>query len=320
MLGDRILQKNYYGWTIFVGNVNMSRFKLHELRCFDAVARLGSFQAAGEALNRTHPSVFAAVANLEARLGLTLLDRSGYRVVLTEAGQLFHTRAARSLRDLEQLGAYAQQLREGEEPVVRVVLGDLCPGSLVLPTLSSFFAHRDRTRLHLDYEAVGGPAERLRNGTADLAFHRVDESDAGLERIVLREVRLIPVVAPGYLPFEAEPDITPEQMRPFTQCVIRDTARASAPEDHFLIDGAHRCSVADHAMKKELILHRMGWGHLPDFMVAEELRTGALRSIQGRHLPGRLERLAALRRRDRVAGPVASALWQHLSAFAADPV
>jgi len=292
------------------------QFKLHDLRCFDAVVRLGSFQAAAEALDRTHPSVFAAVGKLEERLGLALLDRTGYRVALTEAGHMFHARAVLTLRDLDKLGAFALQLGQGEEPVIRIVLGDLCPRSFVLPILSSFFAPLDRTRLNLDYEAVGGPAERLRNLTADLAFHRANDSDANVEQIVLRDVRMIPVAAPGLLPFDAGVDITPDQLRPFTQCVIRDTAREITPEEHFLIDGAHRCSVADHVMKKELILHRMGWGHLPDFMIEDELRTGALLSIQGRQLPGRLERLAALRLRDRVHGPVAGALWQHLLSFA----
>jgi DNA-binding transcriptional LysR family regulator len=300
-----------------VENANTpSRFKLHELRCFDAVARLGSFQAAAAALYRTHPSVFAAVSNLEERLDLVLLDRTGYRAVLTEAGQMFHVRAAHSLRDLDKLAAYAQQLGQGQEPAIRVVLGDLCPRSLVLPMLSSFFAGREHTRLHLDYEAVAGPVERLRNATADLAFHRADDSDASLEQIVLGDVRMLPVAAPGFLPFQVGPDVTPDQLRPFTQCVIRDTARESSSEDHFLIDGSHRCSVADHAMKKELILHRMGWGHLPDFMIEEELRTGALLSLQGRQLPGRVEKLAAVRRRDQLHGPIANALWQYLSAFA----
>lgn len=88
----------------------MDRIKLHDLRCFDAVATKGSFQAAGAALNRSHPSVFAAVARLEQQLGLTLLDRSGYRVGLTDAGQTFHERTRLTLRELDLLQTYADQL------------------------------------------------------------------------------------------------------------------------------------------------------------------------------------------------------------------
>ncbi|WP_348625873.1 LysR family transcriptional regulator [Mesorhizobium sp. L2C066B000] len=105
----------------------MNGLKLHDLRCFDAVASEGSFQAAALALNRSHPSVFAAVARLEQLLGLTLLDRSGYRVGLTEAGREFRARAQLTLRELDHLRTYAGQLASGEETVLRVVMGDLCP-------------------------------------------------------------------------------------------------------------------------------------------------------------------------------------------------
>src|SRR6185312_4300395 len=107
-------------------------------------------------------------------------------------------------------------------------------------------------------------------------------------------------------------EITPEQMRPFTQCVIRDSARRPASMSYFLIDGAHQCSVPDHMMKKELILHGLAWGHLPDWLIVDELKDGKLVSIANARLPGRTETVAAIRRRDRPHGPVARALWAHL--------
>ncbi|MEW6644615.1 MAG: LysR family transcriptional regulator [Pseudomonadota bacterium] len=290
----------------------MNDLKLHDLLCFNAVAIAGSFQAAAVALHRSHPSVFAAVARLEQRLGLTLLDRSGYRVGLTDAGRMFHARAQLALRELDHLRTYADQLASGEETVLRVVMGDMCPRPPVLRLLSRFFAAHTRTRLHLMYGAISGPLELLMDGEADLVFHRADPSDPHLARIDLGEVAFVPVVAPAFLPFAPGHDITPEQMRPFTQCVIRDTARQPSPDSYFLIDGTHRCSVPDHQMKKELIIHGLAWGHLPAWLIADELRDGRLLSIAGPHLPGRSDTLTALRRRDRPHGPVADALWRHL--------
>jgi len=294
----------------------MQGLKLHDLRCFAAVATEGSFQAAAAALNRSHPSVFAAVARLEQLLGLTLLDRSAYRVGLTDAGRMFLTRAQLALRELDHLRTYADQLASGEETVLRIVIGDLCPRPRLLGLLSRFFAERRRTRLHLEYEAVGGPLERLMEGEADLIFHHADPSDPHLERIDLCEVAFVPVVAPGFLTFERGHDITPEQMRPFTQGVIRDTARRPSSEGYFLVDGAHLCSAPDHLMKKELILHGLAWGHLPAWLIKDELQDGRLISITNAHLPGRTEAAAAVRRRDRPHGPVAEALWRHLQAEA----
>ncbi|MDX8517222.1 LysR family transcriptional regulator [Mesorhizobium dulcispinae] len=290
----------------------MDGLKLHDLRCFDAVVTQGSFQAAAAALNRTHPSVFAAVARLETQLGLTLLDRGGYRVSLTDEGRHFHARARLALRELEHLQTYAGQLASGEETILRVVMGDVCPRPRILGLLSRFFADRIRTRLHLEYEAISGPVERLMDAEADLIFHRANPSDPRLERIDLCEVAFVPVVAPGFLPFQDTREITPEAMRPFTQCVIRDTARRPPAENFFVLDGAHSCSTPDHMMKKELILHGLAWGHLPEWLIEDELRDGRLISIAGRHIPGRTETVAAVRRRDRPHGPVAEALWIYL--------
>ena len=245
-------------------------------------------------------------------LKLTLLDRSGYRVSLTEEGALFHARARLMLRELDHLHDYADQLASGEETVLRVVLGDVCPRPSALRLLGRFFAGHDRTRLHLEYETINGPLERLLDGHAELILHRADPSDPRLERVDLCVVEVVPVVAPGFLPFVPGPAITPEQMRPYTQCVIRDTARQPSPDSYFLVEGSQRCSVPDHQMKKELILHGLAWGHLPAWLVAEELADGRLLSIAGEHLPGRVETVAAIRRRDRLHGPVAEALWQHL--------
>ncbi|MFM9368474.1 LysR family transcriptional regulator [Streptomyces sp. Da 82-17] len=294
----------------------MSNFTLHELQCFDAVVVDGGFQAAAERLHRSHPSVFAAVAKLERQLGLDLLDRSGYRVRLTEAGRAFHRKVRLLLHETEELQTYAAQLAMGEEAELRVVLGDLCPLPPVLELLSRFFAQRPQTRLHLQFEAITGPWERLLEDEADLVVHRVPRSDVRMERVDLGRVALVPVVAPGFLPFAPGTEITPQRMQAFTQCVVRDSARNPTEQGHFLVEGAPRSTVPDHLMKKELILHGMAWGHLPRFMIESELRAGSLLSIAGRHFPGVVEDLAAARRRDRPHGPVADQLWDYLTRHA----
>jgi DNA-binding transcriptional LysR family regulator len=308
-----IFSINYKINKIFVGFLNnMDKFTLHELQCFDAVASEGSFQAAAEKLHRTHPTVFAAVGKLERQLGLALLDRSGYRVALTEQGKSFHRRARRLLEEMTGLGQHAAQLAMGEECELRVVLGDLCPLPPALALLRRFFDGCPGTRLHLHFEALAGPWERLFDGEADLILHHIDPSDPRLESIDLCTVRLFPVVAPGFLAFPVSDAITPEQMRDYVQCIIRDTARHSPQKNYFVLDTAHSWTVADQLMKKEIILHGMGWGHMPDFLVEHECRTGRLLSIEGKHLKGNSLDIKAARRRDVPHGPVAGKLWSYL--------
>lgn len=290
----------------------MNDFTLHDLQCFDAVIHAGGFQAAAKVLHRSHPAVFAAVARLERQLGLALLDRGGYRVRLTAAGRAFHRRAQPLLREFESLRRHAAQLAMGEESELDVVVGDVCPREPVLALLGGFFSRYPGTRLNLHFETVGGPAERLLDGDADLIVHHVDKADARLEWIDLCKVQFVPVAAAGLLAEPLPRALRPEHLRELTQCVMRDTARHSPRRDYFTIEGAHQCTVADQSMKKEVILQGLGWGHLPRFMIEAELGDGRLRSLSGRYLPGGTEEVVAARRRDRAHGPIAERLWRYL--------
>ena len=286
---------------------------LQQLQCFDAVVTEGSFQGAAEKLLRTQPTVFTAVKNLEAQLRLQLLDRGGYRVVLTEAGRSFHARVRVFLSELRSLKDHAAQLAAGEESELRVVIGDLSPLPETLALLRRFFEGCPGTKLHLHFEAISGPWERLLEGEADLILHHIDKADLRFEFIDLFTVKLLPVVAPQFLRFPLSKSITPEQMRDYAQCVIRDTAKRTVTRDYFLIEGARSWTVSDQLMKRELIVQGMGWGHMPRYLIEQDLRKGRLLPITGKYFKGGQVELVAARRRLSPHGPIADRLWQYIA-------
>lgn len=287
-------------------------FTLQELSCLMAVATEGSFQAAAARLHRTHPAVHAAIKQLEQRAGVALLDRTQYRVSLTEAGRAFSVRAAAVLDQARRLSEFSDQLARGEESDLRIVVGDLTPTARLLPQLKRFFTAWPRTRLHLHFEALSGPWERLHAGEADVIVHHVDKADKRLEWIDLMQVTLVPVAAPGGLPFPVTRSLTPARMAQAVQVIIRDTA-SEASRDYFVIEGASNWTVGDQHTKKELIAQAMGWGHMPLHMVAKELRSGKLVSLEGAHFKRSQLDIVVARRSDRHPGPVATALWQALA-------
>src|ERR1700692_1698182 len=186
----------------------MDGLTLQQLVCFDAVVVEGSFQAAADKLHRTHPTVFTAVKNLEAQVGLALFDRAGYRVTLTDAGRSFHQRTRVFLSELGTLRNHAAQLAMGEESALAVVIGDLCPLPETLGLLRRFFDACPGTRLDLHFEAISGPWERLFDGEADLILHHIDKADPRLEFLELFPVNVVPVVAPAFLRFPISRSIT----------------------------------------------------------------------------------------------------------------
>ncbi len=290
---------------------------LHQLQCFEAVVSEGSFQAAAEKLLRSQPTISSSVKNLEAQLRLNLLDRSGYRVTLTEAGRSFYEHTRVFLLEMQRLRDHAAQLAMGEESELRVVIGDVSPLPETLGLLRRFFDNYPGTKLHLHFEAVSGPWERLFDNEADLIFHYIEKSDPRLEFVDLFTVKVIPVVAPHFLRFPISTSITPEQMRDYAQCVIRDTARHSEPRNYYLVEGARSWTVSDQLMKRELILQGMGWGHMPRYIIERDLRDKTLLPITGKNFRGGQVELVAARLRDAPHGPVAKRLWQYVADQAA---
>lgn len=143
--------------------------ELRQVRYFAAVARHRHFTRAAEDLGLAQPALSQQVRNLERELGVELLDRSGRRVRLTDAGAAFLVWAERILADVaaaESEMAEFAGLRRG-----RVVVGATpvhAVGRVDLPGLLAAFHAR-----HPGIEVA------LREATTDdlvgdLALGRID--------------------------------------------------------------------------------------------------------------------------------------------------
>jgi DNA-binding transcriptional LysR family regulator len=289
----------------------MISLSLAQLRTLDAVVAEGSLQAAAIRLGRTHPTLHTALSNLEQMVGFRLFDRTGYRLVLTREGAAFLHRARRILNEMNDLEAFAGHVAAGAESELRVVIGDLSPLPEMLGLLRRFFSVHPETRLHLQFETLSAPWELLVDDKVDLILHHVPDGDAQFETLPLRSVRLIPVAAPGFLPVPVAA-VTVDRMRDLTQCVITDSATNPQPRNYFMLDGAPTYTVSDQMMKKEVIIQGLGWGHMPDYLVAEELADGRLIAFTNEYFRGSTVNLVAARKAGRPQGPIASKLWDEL--------
>jgi DNA-binding transcriptional LysR family regulator len=106
-----------------------------QLAAFCAVVERKSFSQAAERLGVTQPAVSLQVRSLEKRLGRKLLDRSGRRVELTEAGLALYRGAQRMLALEGQLIDELDAGAEGELGGTLEVGASTGPGSTVVPVL-----------------------------------------------------------------------------------------------------------------------------------------------------------------------------------------
>jgi LysR family hydrogen peroxide-inducible transcriptional activator len=87
----------------------MSHVTLKQLRYFDALAREQHFGRAAEACSVTQPALSMQIQELEASLGIALVERTRSGVKLTPKGAEIALRAQRLLNDARDLVDYAKQ-------------------------------------------------------------------------------------------------------------------------------------------------------------------------------------------------------------------
>lgn len=286
---------------------------LDQLQAFCAVASLGTFAAAASALHKSQPAVSKLVQNLEAEIELKLFDRGGYRPTLTDAGRLFFERAARLVADAEALQGFGSALRGAAEPIVRIVLEAVTPLPRVLRVLREVQASFPAVRYELRTERLTGALEALREGQADLVITSTHGMDA--RTMVARpfcSVRIVPVVRHDHALAQADAPVSARLLRQHPQVVLTDSARGDLTQTLNVLDGGVRWTVTDVAAKLEIIEAGMGWGGLPEHVVAPALRAGTLVELDVREFDVRAIELCTLRRLDRPAGVVAGALWARL--------
>ena len=89
---------------------------LHHVRIFTAIVEHGGFTKAAQVLRLSQPAVSKSLTELERQLHVTLLDRSGKSVVLTEAGRTLFARAGELFDWAEQVnGNFAYRERMWDE-------------------------------------------------------------------------------------------------------------------------------------------------------------------------------------------------------------
>lgn len=144
---------------------------LAQLRAFAALAETGSMSAAGGLLNVSHAAISQQVRALEAQLGLSLVDKDGRGVRLTDAGaRLGHalTQGFSTItREIDDLTGADQ-----DRPV-QITTTPMFAAAWLMPRLAGFREHHPHINLMinptpatLDLEA-GGIDVAIRFGRGD---------------------------------------------------------------------------------------------------------------------------------------------------------
>ena len=147
--------------------------ELRHLRYFLAVAEELNVTRAARRLNISQPPLTQQIKALEGELGVVLLDRTGYRIRLTDAGRLFALEAGRILEEVRRAAQMARAAASGTSGRVRVGFTESASfNPLVTTALRAFRAAYPGVEVSLEEHPSTELAAALRDGRIDVGFVR----------------------------------------------------------------------------------------------------------------------------------------------------
>lgn len=254
--------------------------RLDAMHVLLAVVDAGSLSAGSRALRAPLPSVSRKVAELERHLGTRLLIRTSRNLQLTDAGRDY-VEAARQiigqLKEAELRASGEYDRPRGELTITAMIeFGRL----VVMPLAAQFLEeHPEITLSLLALDRV----VQLVDERVDIGVRLGELADSSLFAAKVGEVSLVTCASPGYLDRKGRP-VTPEELSGHDAVTFAPLGDAWI----YLRDGRTfegQPNIRVHANTASAVLaaavEGVGIARLPNYLVANEVRSGALVPILG---------------------------------------
>jgi DNA-binding transcriptional LysR family regulator len=256
---------------------------LNDLMYFSQVVEHGGFSAAERVLGISKSRLSRRLTELEASLGVRLLQRSTRKLALTEAGQLFYQHCQAMLSEAQAAVNVVQQLRSSPRGTVRVSVPVTISQTILSSILPEFMHRYPEVRVVM---RVTNRVVDLYEDAVDVAL-RVRSDPPENANIIVRPLwrtQQMLVGAPSLLSQNAPP-LEPADLNRFETL---DTPTGDGRHMFHLIapDGTRhvhehepRLVTADLMTIAEAALAGAGIAALPEMMYGAALRSGRLSPV-----------------------------------------
>jgi len=141
----------------------------NELKAFVAVASTSSFSRAAEQLHLTQPAITKRIQSLEAGVGVSLFDRVGKRVYLTDAGALLQPRALALLAELGDTEVLLRNLHHRIDGRLAIATSHHVGLHRLAPVLKEFSQRYAEVELDIEFVDSEAAHDLVRSAATELA-------------------------------------------------------------------------------------------------------------------------------------------------------
>lgn len=253
---------------------------LNDMLFFAEVVDRGGFAAAGRSLGIPKSRLSRRIAELEARLGVRLLQRTTRKLSLTEAGQQYHRHCV-AMREQADAAEEAVALVHGEpRGTVRITCPVTLAQSTIGPLLPLFL--RQHPEVRIDMQVSNRVVDVVQEGV-DIALRVRPTLDDSGSLVVknLGPTSTLLLASPALLERQGRPKSAEDLARLSTVAMSAADGRASwglrGPGGREYELQHHPVYTADDMLTlKFAVLEGTGIGVLPDYLCTREVNDGRL--------------------------------------------
>jgi DNA-binding transcriptional LysR family regulator len=202
--------------------------RLYLMTVFVAVAEEGGFAAGARKLGMSPPAVTRAIAALEERLGLRLLERTTRHVRVTQAGQRYLDDARRIIAAVDEADEAAAGINATPRGHLAVTAPVLFGRMYVTPGIVDYLQRYPGTEVSAVF--VDRVTKLMEEGL-DVAVRIGELPDSSMQALQVGRVRRMVVASPAYLKTNGAPQHPSELGR---HTVIAATGASTQPEWRFI--------------------------------------------------------------------------------------
>ena len=244
------------------------RISLEQWRCLAAVVEAGGYAQAAARLHKSQSSVTYAVQKLERMLKVRAFEIQGRKAVLTGVGQMLYRRARLLLDDAGELERAARKASAGWEAEIGLAVEVLFPTWMMFDCLSRFGTESPQTRIEWLETVIGGTAEALQSGAADLGV--AVRVPPGLTGEPLMRVNFVPVAHPDHPLHKLGREVTVRDLRKCRHLVVRDSS-AQRDKKAESLEVEQRWTVTNMSTSIGAVSRGHGFAWLPQDKIRTEL-------------------------------------------------
>lgn len=170
--------------------------QLQAIRAFSRVVEAGSFTRAADSLDMPNATMSKLVQELEAHLGVRLLQRTTRRVTVTPEGEDYYAKASRVLKNLEDIDSSFNLGRSKPRGHLRIDVGGSTARDVLIPLLPKFMAQYPDIRIDL---GVSDRSVDLIGDSVDCVIRGGPLDNSSLVARSIGHATMVTCATPGYL-------------------------------------------------------------------------------------------------------------------------